>query len=217
MAPTEGGLLTSLTWQLNPVLSVLWDNVTQTKSSLGWTLADSKLTVGPPSKPPLLNGGLSLIPSASPVTVTFSLSMSSTYSSTLLTQRVPVTQLLANIVGLSGILAFFGTMFGAFEAWTNKRRKARGLRPLSSSANPTEASPSALKAHVEPPAREEDFATTLNPLHAGNAATKKRAGNTLPTGPQRWRRQFDGEDVWFVDVDSGRTEWEIPVGGVEVE
>jgi hypothetical protein len=32
-----------------------------------------------------------------------------------LTQRVPWTQLLANIVGLSGVLGFFGVLYGQFE------------------------------------------------------------------------------------------------------
>jgi len=190
VAPREGVFLTSLTWKLNPVLSVLWDNVTQSRSTRGWYLADSDLTVSPPLTPPLLNGGLSLIPAASPVTVTFALSMSSTFSSTLLTQRIPIAQLLANIVGLSGILAFFGHFFGAFESWTPKKRKKTGGRnplTLAESSNvlremppPTaepkrkanersflgmlkRKGPATSHPSVEPPAAE--FTTTLNPLH----------------------------------------------------
>jgi hypothetical protein len=133
-APKPGALLTSLTWQLTPVLSVLWDNVTAANSAIGWEIADSKLTLAPPLTPTALNGSLSIIPTASPVTVTLALSLSSTYSSTLLTQRVPVTQLLANIVGLSGLLAFFGMAFGSFEGYCARRTAgAHKPPPLSSS------------------------------------------------------------------------------------
>jgi hypothetical protein len=135
--PKPGTLLTSLTWELTPVLSVLWDNVTAANSAIGWYLADSKLTLAPFLIPPALNGSLSIIPTASPVTVTFALSLSSTYSSTLLTQRVPITQLLANIVGLSGLLAFFGMAFGSFEGYCARKKGGVGAHknlPLSSSA-----------------------------------------------------------------------------------
>ena len=123
-APKPGALLTSVTWQLTPVLSVLWDNVTASNSAIGWDVADSKLTLAPFLTPPALNGSLSIIPTASSVTVTFALPLSSTYSSTLLTQRVPITQLLANIVGLSGLLAFFGMAFGLFEGYCARKRGA---------------------------------------------------------------------------------------------
>jgi hypothetical protein len=123
-------------WQLTPVLSVLWDSVTAANSAIGWDVADSKLTLAPFLTPPALNGSLSILPTASPVTVTFALALSTTYSSTLLTQRVPVTQLLANIVGLSGLLAVFGVAFGSFEACALKRGAASKRRlsaaPLSS-------------------------------------------------------------------------------------
>ena len=137
-APKPGALLTSVTWQLTPVLSVLWDNVTASNSAIGWEMADSKLTLAPFLTPPALNGTLSIIPAASPVTVTFALALSTTYSSTLLTQRVPITQLLANIVGLSGLLAFFGMAFSSFEGYCARRTGGAltGKRqPLSSSVN----------------------------------------------------------------------------------
>ncbi len=133
--PKAGALLTSLTWELTPVLSVLWDNITAANSAIGWYLADSKLTLAPFFTPPGLNGSLSIIPTASSVTVTFALSLSSTYSSTLLTQRVPITQLLANIVGLSGLLTFFGMAFGSFEGYCARKKGGVGAHkhlPLSS-------------------------------------------------------------------------------------
>jgi hypothetical protein len=139
-APQPGSLLTSLTWQLSPVLSVLWDNMTSTptstgtRSAIGWFLADSELTLAAPLALPKLNGSLSLLPLASSITVTFALALSSTYSSTLLTQRVPITQLLANIVGLSGLLAIFGWAFGNFEAYCAKKKGGASKRPVDGSS-----------------------------------------------------------------------------------
>ena len=160
-APKAGALLTSLTWQLSPVLSVLWDNVTAASSAIGWYLADSKLTLAPPLLPPVVNVSLSLLPTASPVTVTFALALSSTYSSTLLTQRVPVTQLLANIVGLSGLLAIFGLAFGSFEDYCSRRRVGDAKRmPLSSSAGGNEG------AAVEAAPQQAVFSMD-NPLRSG--------------------------------------------------
>jgi len=131
-AKSGAGLLTSLTWELTPVLSVLWDNVTSTGSAMGWSLGDSKLTVGSPFNPPAQNNGsLTLLPLSSSVTVNFVLSVSSTYSSTLLTQRVPITQLLANLVGLSGMLAFFGVAFGNFEVYCTRGKHGGKRQPLS--------------------------------------------------------------------------------------
>jgi hypothetical protein len=162
-APKPGVLLSSVIWQLTPVLSVLWDNATAANSAIGWDIADSKLTLAPFLTPPALNGSLSIISTASPVTVTFALSLSSTYSSTLLTQRVPITQLLANIVGLSGLLAFFGMSFGWFEAACAKRRREDIASRLSpgTSAQPAEAITAADGA-LE---REASAFRIKNPLH----------------------------------------------------
>lgn len=184
-APKAGAFLTSLTWKLTPVLSVLWDNVTGATSAIGWELADSKLTLAPPLTLPFLNGTHSLVPTASSVTVTFALALSTTYASTLLMQRVPITLLLANIVGLSGLLTFFALSFSTFEACTLFRRTTK--RPLASAGGKgdTQASlepqgdsggltPRAKKAHrtsmattapATPEATEPELiVTTHNPL-----------------------------------------------------
>ena len=34
--------------------------------------------------------------------------------------------------------------------------------------------------------------------------------------PTQWQRMSDDTDVWFMEVGTGRSEWEIPEGGVEV-
>jgi sugar lactone lactonase YvrE len=225
VAPKPGALLTSLTWQLSPVLSVLWDNVTAANSAIGWYLADSKLTLAPPLLPPAINGSLSILPTASPVTVTFALALSSTYSSTLLTQRVPITQLLANIVGLSGLLAIFGTAFGSFELYCARKSRAGGSKrtPLRSSNDGTEGE------NVEAaPQHEAEVFAVENILRQGSLT--QRAGSTnalkhgLGAGAQRvvsaegpaadvvWQRMSDSSgDVWFTSS-AGDTAWVLPPG-----
>ena len=69
---------------------------------------------------------MGILPTASPITLTIVFALSSTNSSTLLTERVPLTQLLANIVGLSGLLGVFGMSFGLFEAACAQRKGANG-------------------------------------------------------------------------------------------
>ena len=134
-ASMDGSFLSSLTWSLSLVLNVLNDTTTST-GSIGWHVADQQLAAAAPFTPAPLNGSLSLLPTSASVSVTVALSIASTYASTLLSPRVPVTQLLANIVGLGGVLAFFGMAFGYFEERCAARRKVEVSKrlPLSSLA-----------------------------------------------------------------------------------
>jgi len=189
------------------VLSVLWDNVTAANSAIGWYLADSKLTPAPFLTPPALNGSLSIIPTASPVTVTFVLSLSSTYSSTLLTQRVPITQLLANIVGLSGLLAFFGMAFGSFEGYCARKKGGVGTHkhlPLTSSiSSGGDGGASALGGS---PMEEAAVFTVDNPMRVGSPALSQRetghAEGSLAGELQALRREMEAlkAAVWPLEA-----------------
>jgi hypothetical protein len=125
-AGAPGALLAGVTWTVTPVLSVLWDNITSS-GALGWRLVDQKLTFSPPLATTAVQGSssssgssggsaLALQPAPSAVVLTIALPLSPTYATTLLTPQVPWTQLLANIVGLSGVLGVFGMAFGQWEA-----------------------------------------------------------------------------------------------------
>jgi hypothetical protein len=206
-SPKPGALLASLTWELTPVLSVLWDNVTAANSAIGWYLADSKLTPAPFFTPPGLNGSLSIIPTASPVTVTFALSLSSTYSSTLLTQRVPITQLLANIVGLSGLLTFFGIVFGSFEGYCARKKGGVGAHkhlPLSSSiGSGGNGGGSALGGT---PMEASSVLAVGNPLRVGSSSPSQRetghAEGSLAGELQALRREMEAlkAAVWPLEA-----------------
>ena len=142
-AGQPGALLSTLEWRLTPVLAVLWDNVTASATSpglslggllaatpstsaKGWQLADSKVYPGPPLRPlpaagsssSSSNGSSALVlqPAAAAVALKITLPLSSTYATTLLTQRVAFTQLVNNVVGLSGVVSLFAMLFAVFEA-----------------------------------------------------------------------------------------------------
>jgi len=107
------------------VLSVLWDNITQANSQ-GWMLSRQDLEVGPLQALATGDGGLLLQPAASSVNLTISLPVADTYQVTLLTPKVPWTDLIANIIGLTGLIGVVGTLFSHWEIRLSLFR-ARGL------------------------------------------------------------------------------------------
>jgi hypothetical protein len=83
-----------------------------------------------PLRPPLpANGANNLLvrPNSAALNLTIALPLSPTFVTTSLTPLVPWTQLLANIVGLSGVLSVVGVLFGVAE----KRLGGRGKAPLA--------------------------------------------------------------------------------------
>jgi hypothetical protein len=83
--------------------------------------------------PPGAGGGLLVKPLAASVNVSFALPQSTTFISVLLTPRVKLVQLLANILGLSSVLGVFGILFGFTEdagRWCgrNKGQLIAGVR-----------------------------------------------------------------------------------------
>jgi hypothetical protein len=111
-----GARLSSVSWDVGPLFGVLWDNVTASASRKGYTFTRSVVAPARAVPAPLGVGSyLTVAPLAAAVNVTLLLPLSATYVTTLLTERVPWTQLVANIVGLSGILGVFGSLFGHVE------------------------------------------------------------------------------------------------------
>jgi hypothetical protein len=125
-AAAGGARLAALTWDVGPLLGLLWDNVTASASQKGYALTRSELTPALATPTPLGAGALlTLAPLAAAVNITILLPLSATYVTTLLTERVPWTQLVANVVGLSGILGVFGTLFGHCEKRLGRRAPAQ--------------------------------------------------------------------------------------------
>jgi hypothetical protein len=235
-----GGLLTALTWSAPPLLTQCRDQVTAggAASRRGYAFTLSTAAPQRAALPVDGAGNLLLSPAAAALNLTVSLPLSPTFVTTSLTPLVPWTQLLANIVGLSGVVGVVGLLFGLTEKRLAKG-KAGVLRAgagAGAGAGGGDASAAIealqrqldaqhaeqLRAHAAAQqqlhalaeqvrlgsARSEGGPLTVNPLHA----EKGRA-----TGPRQWRRVKDAEDVWFVAEDTGETVWAIPEGGVEVQ
>ena len=116
-APGGGGLLTALTWEAPPLLTQCRDNVSAggVASKRGYAFTLSSVA---PLRPPLPVGGAGCLlvrPTAATLNLTIALPLSPTFVTTSLTPLVPWTQLLANIVGLSGVISVVGVLFSAVE------------------------------------------------------------------------------------------------------
>jgi hypothetical protein len=121
-AAADGARLSSVSWDVGPLFGVLWDNVTASASRKGYAFTRSVATPARAVPAPLgVDAYLTVAPLSAAVNITLLLPLSSTYVTTLLTERVPWTQLLANIVGLSGIIGAFGTVFGMCEKRLGRR------------------------------------------------------------------------------------------------
>jgi hypothetical protein len=118
---------------------------------------------------------VAVAPLAAAVNVTLLLPLSATYVTRLLTERVPWTQLVANIVGLSGLLAFFGMAFGSFEGYCARKKGGVGAHkhlPLSSSAGcGGDGGGSAL---VGSPIEASSVLAVDNPLRVGSSSPYQR-------------------------------------------
>jgi hypothetical protein len=127
----SGELLASIQWVIPPVYSVLYDDMGGS-SAQGYLLSTG--TVTPVwAAPGTLGGGAAstaaaaaasgsaaarrrtITPATSHIALNISFPLESVYMETRLSQRVPWTQLLANIVGLAGVLGLFGGFLGVWE------------------------------------------------------------------------------------------------------
>jgi hypothetical protein len=120
-APRGGELLTHVMWDVGPLLGLLWDNVTASASKKGYAMMKNQVEPARSALAPLGTTFLTLTPLAAAVNVTVLLPLSSTYVTTLLTERVPWTQLVSNIVGLGAMISGFGIAFGFCEGKLVKR------------------------------------------------------------------------------------------------
>ena len=199
-----GSLLTSVSWTVVPLLSVLLDNTTsgggQGASMRGYQLVRSTLSA---LQAPLSSSGSSalVLPLSASVVVTLVLPLQPVYAVTLLTQRMPWTQVLANIVGFSGVLSLFGSVYRVADK-ARKRTKGctlcRGTR-----AGKGRGGGGPLQSRGDADSMGDARFTTLNPLRQ--------------QVEQIYVRHTDGADVWFSSRAGGETLWEVPKGGVIVE
>lgn len=108
--------LSTFAWSVSPFLQVQRDEYT---SSTPVTTRGYQLVAGAVTTTNLVSGvegGYRVIlPDVSPVTVALDLSPQATYARVLLTEKVSVAQLFANIAGLTSLMTVFSFMFTRLE------------------------------------------------------------------------------------------------------
>jgi hypothetical protein len=120
-AATEG-LLTSLEWQVLPLLDEIYDlrPDASRSSRRGYTLIDGGISVTRKTATSALNSSYSLFsPASSSIAVKISLALQPYFSKTTLTEKTSLLELFASIVGLAGIFSVFGILFQQTERMTS--------------------------------------------------------------------------------------------------
>ena len=139
-----GGLLTSLEWNVLPLLDMLSDQQpgAAVPLRLGYTLVDGGVTViraGAASALTVTNGSAPKVALAPPdvagVHVRVGLSLQPYYSSTTLSQKQSLLQLFASIVGLSGLFGIFGLLFQVAEGSIVRLNPDAFVRPPPAASN----------------------------------------------------------------------------------
>ena len=140
-------MLTSLKWNLSPLMALKNDTLDGARSRRGWKLLSLDSALGPPQQllPAAGAGGLlALQPLFSGVRVAVSLSLQPYAATTTLTELTSVLQLLSSIAGFQApVFALVGLIFGLLSA---KRKQARprserGAAPLADGTQAPSSSP----------------------------------------------------------------------------
>lgn len=163
------------------------------------------------------------------------------YSTTLLTERVPWTQLLANLVGLSGLLSVFGMglsfteeamrragMLGVKDGGGESNRRKRGRRAQleQRQGRGEEEEVDEREQPIKTPSITPllPLATTINPLLTATEARSgiggshsTAAGHATPFPPPHppagwWVKHTFDQSTWFVNTVTREVVWEVPVG-----
>ena len=120
----DGSLLSSVSWVLQPMVSVVTDSTSGRASARGYELVQgsSAATYTPPTR--------SLLPLSAAVRFTITMPLETTYSLTILSDVQSLTALLSSIIGVAGILSAFRILFQVSE---------RALRIQTATAAPAPA------------------------------------------------------------------------------
>ena len=178
-----GALLSSVTWTLQPLVSVLSSSVASAASSRGYALSGSTFEA---VHTPLASssGGAALVaPLAASVRLRFALPLQPFFLNVVLTEKVPLSSLLTSIVGLAGIFSFFGTALGSMESVATLKRRVvvrRGAMAKVASSRPPSASGGAGDGEGPALRRENPLSVAAGEQLAAAAAA---AGAAAPKPP----------------------------------
>lgn len=208
-----GMFLSSVTWTLPTLLSVVNSTVPQFSSSRGYIITSGPYVVTQRSLREAQGGGLEIIPNTAAVAVKISFPLNTFYSTTLLSEKQTVSALLSSLIGLAGIFSLFGSLLAVTDLSAACLRKnaccARfvpGKRPRPFTSSP----PSVVERAVE-----DDAHWSSNPL----STTRNLSGKEIPQASTHmenpadvfWYEITEDNDTWYVSS-TGEMSWTLPEG-----
>jgi hypothetical protein len=175
-AAFNGNLLTSISWSLPTLLSVVNSTVSQTTSARGYTMTSGPYSITSKSLLTTSNDGLSILPATSSVSIQIAFPLSTFYAQTLLSEKQSVATLLSNLIGLVGMFSFFGSLLSCVDntlkclrKYLMKPKLVPATAPLSARSFVASYFPRTVVSSVSPNGNEDTAykVTTPNPLRNG--------------------------------------------------
>ena len=201
---TSTSILTSATWELAPLLSIQRDAINN-NFVRGYQL------VSVASSSTFITTPTAVKPAEASVSLHVSLPIQPFYSSTFITEKTSVIQLLSSIVGLTGIFSAFGLAFQVVYAATQVRYQCCRRQRLTKRPPPVPP---------QQPASTAELILTSNPLqhHAALAAAHEAAPTAPlehPAAAATWYQQHDEDgNTYYANPLTGESVWELPEGAV---
>ena len=197
-AATHTSLLSSLSWTIQVLGTILEDKI-RDEVTQGYQLFATA------AESTTIPAGASIIPSLASVAVTIALPFQPTYSSTTLTPRLTIVDMLTSIVGLLGVLGVFRALFiqsETLKAMLAAKKRRQSALPLASSGG----------SGLRNAPLKQTLSSATNQLN--QIVTDPAPSSDLPlirAAAVVWRRDGDNDFSWFVSS-SGELAWELPAG-----
>lgn len=208
-----GELLTTLSWKLPTLLSVVNSSVDPSASARGFTLTTLSNSIVSQTLQSVDNGnGLAINPTST-VSITIDFPLNTFYSLTVLTEKQSITALLASIVGLLGIVSFFRSLLNSAD-WIQQLREGRSKdAPTSNRGDGEFDMPNPLHDSRQ---RSEHAFVPPPPTGARQRFTVANLADhiTSRANQPRYTQYVEGADTWFHCRETGETFWELPAGAV---
>ena len=226
MTAAHGGArFAGANWTFFTFLALVNSSVPRPASSRGLMLVDSTSTSVGSSETGSAPRTLSLVPNSAAVSISVVFELQPIYALTMLSEKTSLVQLIANLIGLSGIFSIFGTLYGVAISCQKRVAKEKtgavetgadgsvaatplevrdeGARDERPGSAPFAPAPGALHANSEPAASLEGDFVVDNPLRA--------RAHPPPDHVTTWLRVEKGGKVSFVSS-AGETATDAPPG-----
>jgi hypothetical protein len=182
-----GNLLSSISWTIPTLISIV--NSTVSPSSRGFLLHSGvhKILKRDPSGGNTTLTGQLIQPLTANVSISISLPLDTIFASKLLSEKQSIVALLSSIVGLAGIISFFGVLLGIVDAFNSRFR-----------------------AKIDGPTSGDDI-SFVNPMHeqGGSGRSSSRDAATRASGKKgRTPGSASQRDVMDDSGPHGDSAWE---------